>query len=108
MKATANETPELEINPHIINNGIRIYRAINSKLRLQMLDLIHKKGRITVTELFMQLDIEQPVASNHLAILRKAGFVTGKRSGKNVFYSVNYSRLEFLGLKSGDLLNGHD
>ena len=108
MKTIANEIPELEINPHIINSGIRIYRAINSKLRMQMLDLIHKKGHITVTELFMELNIEQPVASNHLAILRKAGFVTSKRSGKNVFYSVNYPRLEFLGIKSRDLLIGHD
>jgi DNA-binding transcriptional ArsR family regulator len=105
MEMIAIQTPDLEINHVSIKKGIRVYRALNSQLRQKMLDLIHKKGRITVTELFMELDLEQPVASNHLAILREAGFVSSKRMGKNVFYTINYSRVEFLQLKTKDLLN---
>jgi DNA-binding transcriptional ArsR family regulator len=37
------------------------------------------------------------VASQHLAVLRKAGFVKTTRDGKNIYYSVNMPRLkEFL------------
>lgn len=104
MQTTAMIAPDLEMESSSFKNGLRVYSAVNSKLRQKMLHLIHNKGRLTVTELFTELNIEQPVASNHLSILRNAGLVFAKRIGKNVFYSINYSRLEFLHLKSDDLL----
>jgi DNA-binding transcriptional ArsR family regulator len=42
------------------------------------------------------LRLEQSVASQHLAILRKAGFVKTDRDGKFIYYSVNTERLEEL------------
>jgi DNA-binding transcriptional ArsR family regulator len=50
--------------------------------------------RITVTEIYIKLKLEQSVASQHLAILRKAGIVSTERDGKCIFYSVNYNRLK--------------
>jgi DNA-binding transcriptional ArsR family regulator len=48
---------------------------------------------MTVTEIYVKLRLEQSVASQHLAILRKAGFVDTLRDGKFIYYSVNYERL---------------
>lgn len=70
-----------------------IFRAINNKLRQQMLKAIDESGQITVTELYEKLFLEQSVASQHLAILRKAGFVQTKRNGKFVYYSINPERI---------------
>ena len=70
-----------------------ILRAVNHKLRQQMIKLINDKKRITVTELYVKLRLEQSVASQHLAILRRAGIVSTERDGKFIHYSVNYERI---------------
>lgn len=70
-----------------------ILRAVNHKLRQQMIKLIDDRKQITVTELYVKLRLEQSVASQHLAILRRAGIVTTTRDGKFIHYSVNYARL---------------
>jgi DNA-binding transcriptional ArsR family regulator len=38
--------------------------------------------------------LEQSVASQHLAILRRAGIVTTQRDGKFIYYTVNYKRID--------------
>jgi DNA-binding transcriptional ArsR family regulator len=74
-----------------------LMRALNHKLRQQILKKIDEKGSCTVTEIFTELLLVQAVASQQLAILRKAGFVKTIRDGKNIYYSVNMERLkEFL------------
>lgn len=85
---------ELEIETISLKKAALILRALNHKLRQQMLHLIHDKGRITVSELYLKLSLEQSVVSQHLAILRKAGYVSTERQGKFIFYSVNYARLK--------------
>jgi len=70
-----------------------ILRALNHKLRQQILRLIADNGTITVTEIYVKLRLEQSVASQHLAILRKAGFVKTKRDGKFIYYAPNLSRV---------------
>jgi len=82
-----------------------ILRAINHKLRQQILLLIDEHGRITVTELYIKLRLEQSVASQHLAILRKAGFVKTERDGKFIYYTVNTTRLQELNRFVDELLN---
>jgi len=71
-----------------------VLRALNHKLRQQILQLINEHGKLTVTQLYLQLRLEQSVASQHLAILRKAAFVKTIRNGKFIYYSVNTERLE--------------
>ena len=80
-------------------------RALNHKLRQQILKLIDEQGKMTVTEIYVKLRLEQSVASQHLAILRKAGFVTTTRDGKFIYYSVNTSRLGEMNRFVEELLN---
>ena len=71
-----------------------VLRAINHKLRQQILKLIAETQKITVTDIYVKLRLEQSVASQHLSILRKAGFVITTREGKYIFYSVNTERIK--------------
>lgn len=84
---------ELKIDALQLKKAALVLRAVNHKLRQQILKLIHQHGKITVTEIYVKLRLEQSVASQHLAILRKAGYVSTARDGKFIFYSVNYDRL---------------
>ena len=70
-----------------------ILRAINHKLRQQILRLLDEQTKLTVTEVYIRLRLEQSVASQHLAILRRAGFVKTERDGKFIYYMVNADRL---------------
>jgi DNA-binding transcriptional ArsR family regulator len=82
-----------------------ILRAVNHKLRQQMLKLIDEQGKMTVTEIYLKLRLEQSVASQHLAILRKAAIVKTVRNGKFIHYSINSNRLEELNEFVNNLLN---
>lgn len=85
---------DLKIHIPEIKKAVLVYRALNHRLRQDMLRIIHKAGRITVTELYRKMNLEQSVASQHLSILRKAGFVLNERDRRFIFYSVNYEALK--------------
>jgi DNA-binding transcriptional ArsR family regulator len=81
-----------------------VLRSVNHKLRQQIMRLIDENGKMTVTEIYVKLRLEQSVASQHLAILRKAGFVKTERDGKFIYYSINTNRLEELNRFVSDLV----
>ena len=58
-----------------------------------MVELISEQKRMTVTEIYVKLRLEQSVASQHLAILRRAGVVVTERDGKFIYYSVDLDRV---------------
>ena len=88
-------TPEvLNINYHNLKKAALVLRALNHKLRQQILTLIETEKKITVTEIYVRMRLEQSVASQHLAILRRAGIVSTQRDGKFIYYTVNYKRID--------------
>jgi len=94
----------LNVDLHNLKKAAMVLRAINHKLRQQILKLIDENGKMTVTEIYVKLRLEQSVASQHLAILRKAGFVKTDRDGKFIYYSVSSERLEELNKFVKDLV----
>ena len=95
VSTPASETPDtLKINYHNLKKAALVLRALNHKLRQQILTLIETEKKITVTEIYVRLRLEQSVASQHLAILRRAGIVTTQRDGKFIYYTVNYKRID--------------
>lgn len=82
-----------------------VLRAINHKLRQSILQTLEENGKMTVTELYVKMRLDQSVASQHLAILRRAKVVTTKREGKFIYYLVNYKRFEEINSFVKDLLN---
>ena len=76
-----------------VKKAALVLRALNHKLRQQMLKLLDENSKMTVTELYVQLRLEQSVASQHLAILRRAGIVKTERDGKYIYYRVNQDRV---------------
>ncbi len=77
----------------ILRKAVLTLRAINHKLRKQIIKLLEDKDKLTVTEIYVKLRLEQSVASQHLAILRRAGIVVTDREGKFIYYSLNKQRI---------------
>jgi DNA-binding transcriptional ArsR family regulator len=70
-----------------------VLRALNHKLRQQIIKILEENSRMTVTDLYIMLRLEQSVASQHLAILRRAGILKTERDGKYIYYRVNEERV---------------
>jgi len=77
-----------------LKKAAMILRALNHKLRQQIVKLIDENKKLTVTEIYIKLRLEQSVASQHLAILRRAGIVQTSRDGKFIYYSVHNQRID--------------
>ena len=94
---TLNTAPDngisLKVDLLNVKKASLILRAINHKLRQQILKLIDDQGKITVTEIYVKLRLEQSVASQHLAILRRANIVITERDGKFIHYALNHARI---------------
>lgn len=84
----------IKIDYYNVKKAALILRALNHKLRQQLVKLIEEKKKITVTEIYVHLRLEQSVASQHLAILRKAGIVLTERDGKFIYYLINHKRID--------------
>lgn len=76
-----------------VKSAAMTLRAINHKLRQQIIKLLEEHKRMNVTDIYVKLRLEQSVASQHLAILRRANIVTTKREGKFIHYTLNYERI---------------
>ena len=65
----------------------RLFRVLGAETRQRILALL-SSGPLPVTEIARRLDITQPAASQHLAMLREAGLVSDRREGQQVYYSL--------------------
>jgi len=92
--AKPSTNPPINVDYNALKKAALVLRALNHKLRQQLLKLIEEENKITVTEIYVRLRLEQSVASQHLAILRKAGIVNTERDGKFIFYTINYKRID--------------
>jgi DNA-binding transcriptional ArsR family regulator len=63
-------------------------RAIAHPMRIAIIDLLHDNQKLSVTEIYNSLGIEQAAASHHLNILKNKGVLISKREGKKIFYSL--------------------
>jgi ArsR family transcriptional regulator, virulence genes transcriptional regulator len=103
MHVADSAHPHLMLDYTEVRKAALVLRAVNHKLRQKMLHLIEDAERITVTEIFVKMRLEQSVASQHLAILRRAGVVLTERDGKFIYYSVDKKRLEQISSLAGEL-----
>jgi DNA-binding transcriptional ArsR family regulator len=63
------------------------FKALAHPGRIKLIDSL-RSGERTVGELQALLDEESAPASQHLALLRARGIVSGRKNGRTVFYSV--------------------
>jgi DNA-binding transcriptional ArsR family regulator len=65
----------------------RIFQALADPSRRAIFESL-TRGEAAVKDLTARFEISQPAVSQHLAALKEAGLVQGRREGRNVFYRV--------------------
>lgn len=66
----------------------RVFHALADPSRRAILAAL-THGEAAVKDLTAQFDISQPAVSQHLATLKEAGLVNGRRRGRFVYYRVD-------------------
>jgi DNA-binding transcriptional ArsR family regulator len=62
-------------------------RVLAHPHRLRMLQMLHSEN-FTVTELAQACEIPTPMASEHLRLMQRCGFLKSTREGRKVYYEV--------------------
>lgn len=83
--------PQLDIEK--LDMAASKLRAIAHPMRIAIIDLLTANPKLTVTEIYEKLNIEQASASHHLNILKNKGLLESRRSGKMIYYSLRYHML---------------
>jgi DNA-binding transcriptional ArsR family regulator len=76
-----------------LENAASKLRAIAHPMRIAIIELLEQKPKLSVTEIYTHLKIEQASASHHLNILKIKGVLFSKRDGKKIFYSLRSDAL---------------
>jgi len=62
-------------------------------VRIAIIEMLSNDSRLSVTEIYQLLDIEQAAASHHLNIMKNKGILESRREGKKIFYSLQNESL---------------
>ncbi|MFC2102696.1 ArsR/SmtB family transcription factor [Bacteroidota bacterium] len=74
--------------------GASMLRAMAHPMRIAIIELLTANKRLSVTEIYEKLNIEQATASHHLNILKNKGVLESKREGKMIFYSLKHEKVK--------------
>jgi ArsR family transcriptional regulator, zinc-responsive transcriptional repressor len=91
-------------NVAIIKAMAQIVRSLNNPIRVKIINLLMERGRMNVTQIYSFLNMDQSYCSQHLAILRRQGILIGDYEGKERFYSVDETRLDYILSLGRDLM----
>lgn len=67
----------------------RMMKTVGHAQRLKILDLLQKRGKLSVKEIYENVGISQSNASQHLKALEDIEILTSEREGKNICYSIH-------------------
>lgn len=100
MRRTKNEKivlksgqKDLKLDYAELRQAVLTLRAISHPSRREVIDLLKESDKLTVTEIYIKLRLEQSIVSQHLSVLRKVGIVNASRDGKKISYYVNANKL---------------
>ena len=83
-----------EINPESFEQAATMLKAMAHPMRIAILNMLNGGKKLTVTEIYNSLNIEQSTTSHHLGILKDKGVLKSFRDGKFTFYYLKNENLE--------------
>ena len=90
---------------HEMRKAFLLCNALNHPMRKKILMMLKQNGKMNVSSIRAELNVLQAIASQQLAILRRAKVVKTEKKGKQVFYSLNNENLRHISEMVSRLLN---
>lgn len=87
---------DLNLDPDRLERAAGILKAMAHPVRISILNALEGNKKMTVTEIHLQLGLEQSTTSHHLGIMKDKGVLVSRREGKNIYYSIRDEKLKNL------------
>ncbi len=71
-----------------------VYKALGDPTRLEIISLLTESENLCVNVIAEKTGMSQPAISQHLKILKNAGFLNSKKMGMHVHYSLNRDKVK--------------
>ncbi|PHV65940.1 ArsR/SmtB family transcription factor [Williamsia muralis] len=84
---TVRPSAENRVDKQVLDAAGELLRALSAPVRIAIVLELLSGGRC-VHELVGALSVPQPLISQHLRVLKSAGVVEGRRSGREVLYTL--------------------
>lgn len=68
-------------------------KALSHPVRIEILKSLGQTGELACMEIVRKLPLSQPACSRHINVLLRAGLLTSRIHGSNVFFKLNQSAL---------------
>lgn len=79
---------KIDIDVHKLELAASKLRAISHPMRIAIIELLSQGNKLSVTDIYNALNIEQATVSHHLSILKNKGVLVSKRKGKKIYYKL--------------------
>ena len=78
---------QTNISSEFIQKAARILKTLGHPNRIKIVEFL-ETGEKTVGEIQQELDIQQPIVSQHLKVMNDREIVTHRQEGTHYFYSL--------------------
>ena len=82
------------IQDELLAAQVGLFSALADSTRLQILELLHQKGPMPVTQIYETLGKAQNLVSHHLACLKTCGLVIAQKQGRLSFYGISNPEID--------------
>ncbi|HJX45807.1 MAG TPA: metalloregulator ArsR/SmtB family transcription factor [Patescibacteria group bacterium] len=65
------------------------FTGLSSKIRIQIVNLLKKKKKMSVLTIAENFNLTQPTISHHLKYLKNCGILATERKGKKIYYFIS-------------------
>ena len=73
---------------------IQFFKALANEERLEIVKLLIKNKEMFAQDVERNFFLEQSTTSHHLNTLKRAGITESRKSGRNIYYSVNSENIK--------------
>lgn len=71
-----------------------VFKALGDPTRLEIISMLSEAENLCVNVIAERTGMSQPAISQHLKVLKNAGFLNAKKMGMHVHYSLNREKVK--------------
>jgi len=91
-----NTKAALKLKPEQLEIAASMLKAVAHPMRLSILQLLEREGKLAVNEICEKLSTEQSLTSHHLSNMKLKGILSCEREGQRVLYYLKITELSNL------------
>lgn len=86
----------VKLTPEQLERAASMLKAVAHPMRLSILQLLEREGKLSVNEICDKLSTEQSLTSHHLSNMKLKGILSCEREGQRILYYVKIIELSNL------------